>query len=453
MTQALEQRIAASLATLIPEYPAASLCIALSGGLDSSVLLHVLALLRRAQAPRGARMRLRAVHVNHGLLPSSAEWAARCRAACRKLHIRLKVIEVQVLRRRGESPEAAAREARYRALANELDAGEVLLTAQHADDQLETVLLQLLRGAGLPGIAAMPALADFGRGRLARPLLALERTQIEAWARARKLTWIEDDSNADERLDRNYLRRRVAPLLRARWPGAARAVARTARHAAEAQRLLDLLALADVERASDGARLSAKRLRALSAERRRNALRFWIARSRHRVPDARRLAELAGALIEARADANPQVRWNDTVVQRQADSLTLRRATSFDAPAAPLAPLAWPLHAVPVLELPATLGRLELARAPRGPIDLDALPAQITVLLRKGGERLRPRRGGPRRALKDLLREAQVPHDERARVPLLFDGEQLLAVGDLWVDARIRAGAATKQRARLIWHR
>ena len=452
MTPALEQRIAASLAVLIPQYPGASLCIALSGGLDSSVLLHVLALLRRAQGRPGARLQLRAVHVNHGLLPGSARWADHCRTSCRRLHIRLKVIEVQVLRKRGESPEAAAREARYRALAQELEEGEVLLTAHHADDQLETVLLQLLRGAGLPGIAAMPAVGEFARGRLARPLLALERSEIEAWARARGLTWIEDDSNADERLDRNYLRRRIVPLLRARWPGLTRAAGRTARHAAEAQQLLDLLARADVERARDGACLSVKRLRTLSAERRRNALRFWIARSRHRAPDARRLAELAGPLIDARPDANPQVRWNDTVVQRQADSLMLRAATSPDTPT-PLAPLAWPLHTVPVLELPATLGRLELARALHGPIDLEALPQEITVLLRRGGERLRPRRGGPRRALKDLLREAHVPHAERGRVPLLFDGEHLLAVGDLWVDARIRAGAATKQRARLIWHR
>src|SRR2546429_1166401 len=160
-------------------------------------------------------------------------------------------------------------------------------------------------------------------GWLIRPLLSRTRAELEAWVRARGLTWIEDETNADERLDRNYLRHRVLPLIRARWPGSAVAVTRSARHAAEAQRLLDLLARADVERASDGDSLSVKALRALAPERRRNALRFWIAGSGWLVPETRRLEEIAGPLLEARADANPLVAWGNVVVQRHADVLSI----------------------------------------------------------------------------------------------------------------------------------
>ncbi len=474
-----EGRVAESLATLLPEYPQVSLCVAFSGGLDSTALLTALAHLAGARggtraasaADPGARRRpsLRAVHVDHGLHPSSHAWAEHCRAAAERWRVPLTVLQVRVDRPPGASLEASAREARYRALERELADGEVLLTAQHADDQLETVLLQLLRGSGLPGIAAMPPVAAFGRGRLARPLLALEREEIEAWARSRGLEWIEDDTNADERRDRNYLRRRVAPLLRARWPSASRAVARTARHAAEAQRLLDLLARADAERAAVGGALGIKRLRSLTAERRRNALRYWIAHSGHPLPDTRRLDELAGPVLDARPDAHPRVAWGGSIAERHGDLLSLVTAPlgSLGGAACRGAPgscdssgaldredaLVWPLRTVSVLELPSGLGKLELAPDRHGPIDLEALPESVSVRLRRGGERLRPRRGGPSRTLKALLQETRVAHAERGRIPLLCAGEQVLAAGDLWVDAEIQASSETRRRGRLIWHR
>ncbi len=467
----LERRIEERLAALLPEYPRAALCVAFSGGLDSTVLLAALAAVRsrgsrsragRRGAGRGLRgargvsgwPHLRAVHVDHGLHQSSGAWARHCRAVADRLGVPITVMRIAVKRPRGASLEAAAREARYGALAGELADGEVLLTAHHADDQLETVLLQLLRGAGLRGIAAMPAAAPFGRGRIARPLLEIERSQIEAWARARGLEWIEDATNADERLDRNYLRRRIVPLLRARWPAASRAASRAARHAAEAQQLLDARARADVERAAVGEALAIPRLRALAPDRRRNALRYWIVQQGHPLPDTRRLGELAGALIEARADARPEVRWGHSLARRERNRLTLHgdvTQVSFSR-RAPSLSVEWSPRSAP-LELPAGLGRLELAADPHGPVDLDAVPDRVTVRLRRGGERLRLAHGAPRRLLKALLQEAEIPQAERARIPLLWSGEQLLAVGDLWVDAAVRADASKRRRGRLIWHR
>jgi tRNA(Ile)-lysidine synthase len=521
------------LSTLVPAFPDVSLCVAFSGGADSTALLAALAKKQRgtrsptlAPAPqRPASLRLRALHVDHGLRPASRQWAAHCRALARDLRVPLKVLTTKVERARGVSLEAAAREARYRLLANALHPGEILLTAHHSDDQLETVLLQLLRGSGLPGLSAMPPVAPFAQGLLARPLLSRSRAELESWVREQGLTWVDDDSNVDEGFDRNYLRLRVLPLIRDRWPGSATAVARSARHAAEAQSLLDTLARADTDRASYGESLSIKSLRALPPDRRRNALRFWIMRAGYLAPDTKRLEEMAGPMLDARPDANPFVEWGEgegsARAQRHGDLLTLgprasSRASSSaatvstDAARAPsatrrtdaacrpsattpadaahtpfvaassTAPRAfvWSWHDSLVCDLPHDLGKLELQPDPRGPVDLDALPHPLTIRWRRGGERLSPRRGGPRRALKNLLQEAQVPLSDRARLPLLFSpapavaagaasssatssevtsskatspGERLLAVADLLLDETVQATPTSLRRARLRW--
>lgn len=436
--------LAQQLAQLVPGFPRARLCVAFSGGVDSTALLAALV----KGKPRESAVR--ALHVDHGLHPSSSRWSAHCRDLAAQLGVRLEVLATRVERPRGASLEAAARKARYDLLAAALAQGEILLTAHHEDDQLETVLLQLLRGAGVAGLAAMPARAPFAGGWLVRPLLSRSRAELLAWARGAGLTWVEDDTNDDERLDRNYLRRTVLPLIEARWPGAATAIGRSARHAAEAQQLLDSVARMDVERASHGTALAVPVLRALPPERRRNALRFWIARAGHPLPETRRLTELAGPLIDARPDANPRVAWGDTVVQRQADLLSIRHAQAL-----PGAPTDWAWRQSLTCTLPSGSGKLELTPDERGPVDLGALPGRLTIRWRRGGERLVPHRGGPRRAVKSLLQEARVPLEDRGRLPLIFAGSRLVAVADLWLDESVQAAASTApaERGRLAWIR
>jgi len=457
---------------LLPGFPDVRLVVALSGGVDSSVLLAALAS-HGAAADALPRLRVRAVHVNHGIHPNAAKWAAHCRALGRRFGVPVRVLTTRILRTPGVSLEAAARDARYALLADELEPGECLLTGHHEDDQLETVLLQLFRGAGLAGLAAMPAIAPFAGGSLARPLLSRSRAELEKWARSRSLSWIDDDTNFDESLDRNYLRRQVLPLIRERWKGVASAVSRSARHAAEGQRLLDTLARADVERASSGAALFVPALRALRPDRRRNALRFWIMQSGARVPDTSRLEEIAGPLIDARPDANPSVTWGDVTASRHADLLAIssvsrprgrrssRRARADEECAADVlarpddlaatgtASVEWPWTTTPRLPL-ADGGTLELKADPHGPIDLDVLPERVIVSRRRGGERLRPRLGGPRRTLKSLLQESHLPIAQRRVLPLVFSGVRLLAVGSLWVDESIQVTTRTRRRARLI---
>lgn len=443
--------LARRLAELLPAYPETSLCVALSGGADS------VALLAAAAAIRG-RPALRAVHVHHGLHPNADRWSRHCRALARRLRVPLKVIRVQVARPRGASLEAAAREARYAAFANELKTGEILLTAHHQDDQLETVLLQLLRGAGVAGLAAMPEAAAFASGQLVRPLLTRTRAELEDWARAQGLAWVDDDTNADEQLDRNYLRHSVLPPVRARWPSAAAAVSRSARHAAEARRLLNSIARVDVELAAVGTALSTQRLRVLDADRRRNALRYWITRSGFTAPDTRRLDELAGPLLDARSDAQPSVRWNDTLVERHADVLSIRHAVEESS--SPPAEVEWHWRAQSRLALAGGGGwcasiQIEISNDLHGPLDLDALPETLIVRARQGGETIRPGLGARSRKLKALLQEARVPPAERANWPLIWAKDKLIGVADRWLDVSVQATAATsaQRRGRLILHR
>jgi tRNA(Ile)-lysidine synthase len=431
---------------LLPGYPDVRVLVALSGGVDSTALLGALA------ASRLKPLRLRAAHVDHGIHPSSSGWSGHCSSFARALGIPLVVLSTKVSRAGGVSLEAAARDARYALLAQALEPGEYLLTAHHEDDQLETVLLQLFRGAGIAGLSAMPEISRFAAGWLVRPLLTIPRQELKGWVQDAGLTWVEDDTNADESLDRNYLRRQIVPLIRARWKGVASAVARSARHAAEGQRLLDMIALADVERASNGPDLSVPALRALQPDRRRNALRFWIIRSGARVPDSRRLEELAGPAIDARPDANPRVEWGTAVVRRHAELLSISTAGARggDKSGGASLQLAWTWRVSPTLELPDAGGTLQLKPDLHGPIDLDSLPETVTVRYRRGGERLRPRRGGARRALKSLLQESHLSMVERARLPLLFSGATLLAAGTLWVDESIQTSPGSLHRGRLI---
>lgn len=293
--------------------------VAWSGGLDSTVLLHLLAGERRHRA---RELRLRAVHVDHGLQPAATQFRRFCREQSRHWRIPLQVLRVQVQVPAGASVEEAARDARRTALASALRPGELLLTAQHADDQLETLLLALLRGAGPSGLAGMAPCAPLGAGRLLRPLLEYDRAAIAACARQASLDWVEDPSNAEQRFDRNYLRASVLPALRARWPAAARTAVRSARHAASATRQLARLVAGDLDQAADGAGLDIRVLRRLSTVRRAAVLRAWMQRRGVRAANERHLRQVE-AMMAARVDAHPLLRLPDCTVRRVGARLLL----------------------------------------------------------------------------------------------------------------------------------
>ena len=413
---------AAALDAIDRDWRAGGACVALSGGLDSTVLLHAMSVLARAQD-----FRLRALHVDHGLQPDSREWAESCRRFCAQLGVPLTVRSLGLVPRPGDSVEAAARDARYAALSRELTRGERLLTAHHGGDQLETVLIQLLRGAGVAGLAAMPARTRCGSGWQLRPLLRFERATIQAYANQHGLSWLEDPMNAALRFDRAWLRARVLPAIRERWPGVTVTVSRSAAHLAEASRLLDAQAAADAADMLDDGRLSLAAIGGLDADRQANILRWWLRHSGLRPPPAARLAEALRMFRCARDDASPVVRWKDGEIRRY-------RGRLYAMP--PVAGHAGEARAetTRLLQLGPGLGRFALVPGRGG-----GLPAASswTIRFRQGGESLRPHAGRPRKRLKDLCREAGIVPWMRDRLPLVFGEGRLAAVGDLWLDADI----------------
>ncbi|MFI4869615.1 MAG: tRNA lysidine(34) synthetase TilS [Steroidobacterales bacterium] len=419
------------------------LCVAYSGGVDSGALLAALAALRSRE-----RFALRALHVDHRIQPQSAQWARAARARARRLRVPCEVIELTIGCARGESLEAAARAARYQALAARLKRGELLLTAHHQEDQLETVLLALLRGSGVRGLAAMRAVTPWAGTLLLRPLLPVSRAQLEQFVRERGLDWSEDPSNADERFDRNYLRRAVLPLIRRRWPAAATTVSRSAAHLAEARALLEQLASAGLQQARDGATLRVSVLRRLPLPQRRNALRQWIAERGLPAADQRRMREICGPMLDARDDALPRVSWRGAELRRHAD-----RLFAFDAAESPrpVAVEQWDWRAQPWLRL-ADGGALGLVRDRHGDVRLAALPRLLRVRHRRGGERLQGARG--RMALKDLLQAQGLAPWERAAVPLIMHAGRIIAVADLWLDRTYGCqDEPAADRGRFRWRR
>lgn len=419
----------------------AQLCIAYSGGLDSTVLLATLASLRKR-----AGFRLRAVHVDHGLHADSAHWAVRARSQARGLGIACAVLRVRILRGTGASIEALAREARYAALTGALGAHELLITAHTQDDQLETVLLALSRGAGLRGLAAMSARSTLAGRVLLRPLLPVSQAGLERYAQARKLLWIEDLTNLDERFDRNYLRRRVLPALRERWPAIAATASRSASHVAEAQQQLTRSGRDAAAQAADGATLRVSALRRLDPPARRNLLICWIAARGLGLPDHRRLGEITGPLLEARPDATPRVQWRGGELRRHGDRLFA--LTPHESAAQPQAQ-SWNWRHQPWLDL-GDGSALGLIADRHGDLDLARLPCPLRVQFRRGGERLQAAHG--HKPLKDLLQTHDIVPWQRGAVPLLCSGSRILAVADLWLAESVRARELSAgARGRLRW--
>src|SRR3984957_20510359 len=303
---------------------ATGLVVALSGGADSASLLAVAASL--SGTFRG--LPLRAVHVDHGLQAAAVSFREACTALCAALNIPLTVLSAAVQTPAGVSIEAAAREARYAALARELKNGECLLTAHHSQDQAETVLLQALRGAGLKGMSAMPLLRPLGSGWHLRPVLDVPRDELLACGAHSCGGSAADPMNQDLRFDRNYLRRRVWPLIEARWPGVAAVLSRTARHAAEAQELLDVAAADQVTRLRDGDALSLPRLRALKPTERINVLRLWLRASDVEPPSTARLTEALRQMLDAKADHLPAIVWGDHALRRYRQRVFLTPAVT-----------------------------------------------------------------------------------------------------------------------------
>jgi tRNA(Ile)-lysidine synthase len=357
----------------------------------------------------------------------------------------LECIEVAV-DGRGLSLEAAARAARYAALATALQPDEWLLTAHHQDDQAETLLLQLLRGAGVAGLAAMPARAPLGRGWHLRPFLDLPRAALRRYAHERALDWIEDPMNEDPRHDRVFVRQQVLPLLLSRWPAAARALARSAAHLGAAQAVLDAAAARTSAGLLRSGTLDCAGLLALSAPERANLLRYWLRQQGFLAPSTARLDSIVRNVLASGPAATPLVQLGDGAVRRYRGRLYATRPLPSAAPL----PAGTVLTADQPLDLGAGLGRLRLERSHGQGLAMARAGTALTLRWRSGGELLREHPGGPRRELRKLCQEAAIVPWMRAYLPLLYHAGELVAVADLWCDADWRA-RPDEPGWRLVW--
>ncbi len=422
---------------------ATGLVVALSGGADSANLLAAAASLKGSFRDLGVR----AVHVDHGLQAAAAAFLEACVALCRRFEVPLTVLSLVVQAPQGASIEAAARDARYAALAAELKPGECLLTAHHSEDQAETLLLQALRGAGLKGLSAMPLCRALGQGWHLRPVLEFPQAELLGLGAHLSGACAADPMNEDARFDRSYLRRRVWPLIEARWPAAAATLARAARHVGEAQALLDATAGADVSRLRDGDALSVPGLRALGPQARINALRFWLSEAGVDAPSAARLTEALRQMLDAQIDHLPAVAWGSYALRRYRQRIFLTAAHPPQLQGRHV----WSRGSAGPLDLGPNLGELRWV-AQAGGLDSARLPVTLMVRRREGGETLKPGSKARTQTVQHLCQSLGVLPWMRDALPLVFAGDSLVAVGDLWLDARQRVAAGAPGIA-IRWER
>lgn len=415
-----------------------SILVAFSGGLDSTVLLHQLVQWRQ-QRPE---LSLRAIHIHHGLSPHADEWVKHCEAVCAQWQVPL-VVERVTLADEGLGIEAHARRARYKAFAGVLQPGEVLVTAQHLDDQCETFLLALKRGSGPAGLSAMAEVSPFADTQLIRPLLTQSRESLALWAREHQLQWINDESNQDDTYDRNFLRLRIIPLLQQRWPHFAEATARSAALCAGQESLLDELLAGELSECMTAqGTLQLAPLMVMSDMRRAALLRRWLATHNAPMPSRDGLERIWQEVVLAREDASPCLRFGEHEVRRFQGQLWWVKAVTGQSETV----LSWRDWQTPLM-LPAGLGNIRLI--PAGQLRFPRADEPVSIRFKASGLlHIVGRNGG--RKLKKIWQEQGIPPWRRDTTPLLFYGDTLIAAAGVFVTHE--GVAEGEEGVRLEWN-
>jgi len=403
--------------------PHQKLLAAFSGGLDSRVLLELLVLLKPM-----LRYELRAMHVHHGLSPHADQWAAFCGETCEALGVPIEIVRINVEKNSGHGIEATARRARYAAL--KAAAADFIVLAHHQDDQAETLLLQMLRGAGTKGLAGMSK--HDARNQYLRPLLDVPRDQLLEFANRNKLIWIEDESNTDIGYDRNFCRHHILPVMEQRFPAAKHTLSRSAAHLAEASHLLDDLAALDAMHYVRDEKLDVTDLASLSEERARNLLRWWLSSHQLEMPSSVRLKEMLRQLLCARSDGIIKIAVDKDVYLRRYRNLAYLEPESTE-----LIEMAW--QGESVINLPDNTRLLFEKKVGEGLAIQRIGITRLQIKYRQGGERFKPNIGRPTRTLKHLLQEAGMPPWQRARLPLIYHRDTLAVVPGIGVAAELQA--------------
>jgi len=426
------KRFQTSLESLYAPAGDSKYVIAYSGGLDSHVLLYCFKQINAA---------VRAVHVHHGLQTVADDWVEHCQQTCVQLDIPLEVLYVDARQRPGTSPEESARNARYAALQENLAQGECLVTAQHLNDQAETLLLQLFRTASSAGLSAMPAYREFGDHVHIRPLLTFSRKEIESFAYKNNLHWVEDPSNQDVTYDRNFLRRQIVPVLEKRWPELGTQLSKVAELQSSNLQVLEDMAAIDLANVKTMQKaqtkvcacevlsmLSITKLSRLSSARLLNLLRYWVIKTLAQQPTRKLLVEIESALINSQQDANPEILFSGYAFRKFRENLYLLKLKNTDE-------INSDIDWVPSSELilPALDIRISAVESTGQGLPISLLGKSMKLRFRQGGEKFHPAGRRHSQSLKKLLQEANVPPWERDSIPLLYLDDELIAVVGLWV--------------------
>ena len=418
--------------------PNQTVLLALSGGLDSSVLLHLL-----AAAKQIIPFELHALHVHHGLSPNADAWADFCTQQCQLLSVPIEVVRVQLDLNPKQGIEAAARQLRYEALFDFKVNGaapDFVVTAHHQDDQAETLLLQLFRGAGVKGLASMAAI-DESR-RLMRPLLDVSRQTLQKYAVQHNISWCDDESNDNTQYERNFVRHDVMPVLSSRYPSVKSVLARTASHLAEANDLLDTLAKIDADKLLQNNSLCLQGLTGLDLPRTKNLLRLWFSQNQLTMPTSEHLNEIIKQLFNAKADANINIQLQNLSLKRYQQRAYLfaeRVAEPFD--------MTW--NGEPHLSLP-NGGKLHFKQVVGSGLALKHGMTKLRITNRDGGERFKPDVLRPTRTLKHLLQEANIPPWQREHVPLIYWHDTLALVPNIGIAHELQA-TENEEGLEILW--
>ncbi|KGJ91058.1 tRNA lysidine(34) synthetase TilS [Thalassotalea sp. ND16A] len=448
-----------------PELANRPITLAYSGGVDSQVLLHCLAQLN---AKRLLPTAVNAIHIDHGLSQHALAWQQFTELSAEQFDIPYQAIAVVIENKNQQSLEALARDARYQAIEQHSALNAVILTAHHQDDQLETLLLALKRGAGIQGLSAMQSVRTFSEQRLiARPFLEVSRTDIEEYAKQHQLHWVEDESNADQSFDRNFLRQRIIPLLEQRWPQIKNTASRSARHCQQAQQLLEQMAQDDLNKVEISRTvLDIKLLKTLNQSRISNLLRFFIKQNNQLLPSEKQLQQVLNTCLSANQDKNPEVKLGKCYLRRYQQQLHL--TTEFEDISAWQTQFTFiALNQALTIDLPDSLGKLIVSRESLSANDIaqqleQQLTAQwliqlpdvfekLTVAFSHQNPKCLPQYRQQRRPLKKILQELQVPTWQRKRLPFIFIDNNLAAALPLFIDKEYVA-KSTNNCLKITWH-
>lgn len=409
--------------------------VALSGGVDSCVLLQQLAVFQKQLTG----IELGAIHVHHGLSPNADQWASHCERICKELDIPLAIQRVSIEQQSRQGLEQLARQARWRALFEVAAPDDVIWLGHHQDDQVETLMLKLLRGSGVLGAGAMYGVSTQQSRYVLRPLLDLPKSQLIEIARQAKLGWVEDESNTNTEFARNFLRQNVFPVVETEWPGYRSALSRFAEHMQQSQRLLEQLAEQDWHQANRDGALSIAEICSLNIDRQSNLIRYWVSQRAHYLPNAKALQNFLEQLNQARTDSRVQLDWGTWRIQQSGDSVHLIEKQDTVAAEFRLLWDSYPEELVinainnrlRVNELAADKDKVGVVGV-RPPNSTE----KVWVCSRVGGERCWPQGRSKTTQLKKVFQELSVPNWQRDRIPLVFYNDQLVAAVGLFYDRR-----------------